>query len=270
MWKKYVRDGQATGDNIIRRMRFACWVPKATNKHSEYVILNDFSTATMVAQTRLNVTLYVHYLYCFKYTSLHTALTFNHTTRHVRWRISSSLWRIFKNFLGGYDAVWSYRRSTEDGSNTFLRNTVSTYKTTRCHHPEDHVLNLHDVNTRRCNTDTNADLLITAGTEYFIQIKSEQWNQTAVKFRLHESGKKAQWLEARARSSPPPAPCGIVAGGSCEWSWESSCSPQYGPGDWIQSYIQKETAPVWHDNERSLFGFLFISVSSRALFVSWS
>jgi hypothetical protein len=27
--EKYGRDGQATGDNIMRRMRFACWVAKA-------------------------------------------------------------------------------------------------------------------------------------------------------------------------------------------------------------------------------------------------
>jgi hypothetical protein len=26
----------------IRRMRFACWIPKATDTHSEYVILNAF------------------------------------------------------------------------------------------------------------------------------------------------------------------------------------------------------------------------------------
>jgi hypothetical protein len=32
----------------------ACRIPKATNTHSEYVIINDFSTATMVAQMRLN------------------------------------------------------------------------------------------------------------------------------------------------------------------------------------------------------------------------
>jgi hypothetical protein len=29
---------QATDDNIIRRMRFACWVTKATDAHSEYII----------------------------------------------------------------------------------------------------------------------------------------------------------------------------------------------------------------------------------------
>jgi hypothetical protein len=31
--------GQATVDNIIWRMRFACWITKATDTHSEYVIL---------------------------------------------------------------------------------------------------------------------------------------------------------------------------------------------------------------------------------------
>ena len=30
--------GQGT-DDTIRRMHIACWVPKATNTHSEYVIL---------------------------------------------------------------------------------------------------------------------------------------------------------------------------------------------------------------------------------------
>jgi hypothetical protein len=36
--EKYGRSGQATDDNTIRRMRFACWITKATNTHSEYVI----------------------------------------------------------------------------------------------------------------------------------------------------------------------------------------------------------------------------------------
>jgi hypothetical protein len=36
--EKYGRARQATDDNIIRRMRFACWITKATNTHSECVI----------------------------------------------------------------------------------------------------------------------------------------------------------------------------------------------------------------------------------------
>jgi len=52
MWKNMV---QATGESIIRRMRFACWIPKATDTLR---ICNTchFSTATMVTRTRLSVT----------------------------------------------------------------------------------------------------------------------------------------------------------------------------------------------------------------------
>jgi hypothetical protein len=37
--EKYGTVRQATNDNIIRRMRFACWITKATDTQSEYVIL---------------------------------------------------------------------------------------------------------------------------------------------------------------------------------------------------------------------------------------
>jgi hypothetical protein len=41
--EKYGIARQATDDNIIRRMRFACWITKATDTHSEYVIFIAFS-----------------------------------------------------------------------------------------------------------------------------------------------------------------------------------------------------------------------------------
>ena len=47
---------------IIRRIRTACWIPKATHTHSVYVILIFFSTASMIARRRFNVTLSVHCL----------------------------------------------------------------------------------------------------------------------------------------------------------------------------------------------------------------
>ena len=34
---------QATDDNVIQRMRFACWITRATNTHLQYVILIAFS-----------------------------------------------------------------------------------------------------------------------------------------------------------------------------------------------------------------------------------
>ena len=40
--EKYGTAVQATDDNIIRCMRFACWITKATDTHSEYVILLTF------------------------------------------------------------------------------------------------------------------------------------------------------------------------------------------------------------------------------------
>jgi hypothetical protein len=39
MCNKYDRAGQATDDNIILRTRFVCWINRATNTHSGYVIL---------------------------------------------------------------------------------------------------------------------------------------------------------------------------------------------------------------------------------------
>ena len=40
--EKYCRAGQATDDNITWRMCIACWIPNATDTHSEYVILIAF------------------------------------------------------------------------------------------------------------------------------------------------------------------------------------------------------------------------------------
>jgi hypothetical protein len=37
--EKYGTARQATDDNIMWRMRFACWITKATDTRSEYVIL---------------------------------------------------------------------------------------------------------------------------------------------------------------------------------------------------------------------------------------
>jgi len=53
---------QVTDGNIIRCMRFACWITKTTEAHSEYIIIIVFPTATLATRTRLNVTLYVHCL----------------------------------------------------------------------------------------------------------------------------------------------------------------------------------------------------------------
>jgi len=41
--EKYGLARKATDDNIIRRMRFVCWITKAIDTNSEYVVLTAFA-----------------------------------------------------------------------------------------------------------------------------------------------------------------------------------------------------------------------------------
>jgi hypothetical protein len=55
--EKYGRAGQATDDNIIRRMLFACWMTKATDTQTmQYLLLfhgnNDYAIAPQCYVTR--------------------------------------------------------------------------------------------------------------------------------------------------------------------------------------------------------------------------
>jgi len=61
-FEKYGTAGQATDDSIIQRIRFACWITKATDTRSRVRNTYCFSTATLVTRTRLNVTIIVHCL----------------------------------------------------------------------------------------------------------------------------------------------------------------------------------------------------------------
>jgi len=54
---------------------FACWITKATNTQSEYILLPPLThTATVVAPAQLNFTLYVHCLSCHHLKSSHKNL----------------------------------------------------------------------------------------------------------------------------------------------------------------------------------------------------
>ena len=57
MWKNFVepRRPQMT----VWRMRFAAWMSKATNTHSEYMIFTDFSQQQLLRE-RVSVFRYVH------------------------------------------------------------------------------------------------------------------------------------------------------------------------------------------------------------------
>jgi hypothetical protein len=62
-WTTYGRARQATYDNTIQRMRYECWLSKATDTHSEYDTY-WFSKTAEVTRTSLNITLYVRRLSC--------------------------------------------------------------------------------------------------------------------------------------------------------------------------------------------------------------
>ena len=51
---EYGRARQATDDSIIRRMRSTCWITKATDTHSGYVILFHFPPLQWLRETASN------------------------------------------------------------------------------------------------------------------------------------------------------------------------------------------------------------------------
>jgi hypothetical protein len=63
--EKYGTAWQATDDNIIRRMRFTCWITKATDTHPEYVIFIAFPHQQWLRERASMLRLYVHCLSCF-------------------------------------------------------------------------------------------------------------------------------------------------------------------------------------------------------------
>jgi hypothetical protein len=63
MWK-YGRARQATDDNILGHMCFACWMTKATDTHTDYVIPSAFPWQQWLCKYTLVLHLYVHCLSC--------------------------------------------------------------------------------------------------------------------------------------------------------------------------------------------------------------
>jgi len=59
MWRKCCRGTQTTNGDIIWRMSIECWIPKATNTHSEYAILTAFPLQQLLHQ---NASM-LHYAY---------------------------------------------------------------------------------------------------------------------------------------------------------------------------------------------------------------
>ena len=72
---KYCQARQATDGNITRRKLFVYWIPKATKHTLRISNIYCFSTATLVSETRLIVTLYIHCLPWYVIRTFITVLT---------------------------------------------------------------------------------------------------------------------------------------------------------------------------------------------------
>jgi hypothetical protein len=64
MLKKCGAAGQAADDNIIRRVRFACWINKATDTYSEYETRISFLRRKWLRERASIISLYVRCLGC--------------------------------------------------------------------------------------------------------------------------------------------------------------------------------------------------------------
>jgi hypothetical protein len=100
--EKYGRARQATDDNIIWRMRFACFINKATDTHAHTLRICDtycFCTTTVVARTRLNIMLYVQCLCCLNWAPTASPQLISNSHRSCNWSEFSQLSSTTDTFL---------------------------------------------------------------------------------------------------------------------------------------------------------------------------
>jgi hypothetical protein len=69
--EKYGTARQATDNSIIRRMHFACWITKATETHSEFVILIAFPRQEWLRE-RGSIVRYMYIAFLVKHSDLNT------------------------------------------------------------------------------------------------------------------------------------------------------------------------------------------------------
>jgi hypothetical protein len=64
--EQYGRSGRVTDDNITWLMRFACWIPRATDTHLKYVIVIAIPLQQWLRERASMLRLYAHCLSCYK------------------------------------------------------------------------------------------------------------------------------------------------------------------------------------------------------------
>ena len=87
--EKYGTARQATDDNIVWRIRFACRINKSTDMHSEYVILVAFPRQQCLRE-RLSLLRYSHIVCALFVGHRESADCTEHQTVYTRWQQPSS------------------------------------------------------------------------------------------------------------------------------------------------------------------------------------
>jgi len=68
--EKYGTARQATDENIVRRMRITCWISKATNTQSEYVLIICFPLQQLLHERTLQYYVYTTFPILLSYVSV--------------------------------------------------------------------------------------------------------------------------------------------------------------------------------------------------------
>jgi hypothetical protein len=94
--EKYGTARQATDDNIIRRMRCACWITRATDTYSEYLMLIAFRLQKWLCERALMLRYtYIACLYkTVLYNTVHCISSKLHSTKVFQITVFILLYRI--------------------------------------------------------------------------------------------------------------------------------------------------------------------------------
>jgi hypothetical protein len=111
--EKCYTDGESTDTNVIRRTHFSCWIPKATNTHSEYIILIVFSRQQCLLE-RFSMLRYTYTACLVLLFSLFIFLTPHY---HVITRESEVLYLIIMRYNSKHISKINGRRRPWDGIN---------------------------------------------------------------------------------------------------------------------------------------------------------
>jgi len=106
VWKKYGRDEQATDDNLIWHMHFACWLPKATDTHSESVIFNAFIWQQWLQEPASVLHLYVYYLSCLSQPKPYTGLFFHISLSYFHNLVTFCVWK-FSPYIKSVPSIYT-------------------------------------------------------------------------------------------------------------------------------------------------------------------